>query len=136
MWVRLRAACSRHRAGCHRDRALEDRRIASDQRQLRGDAGVGDHHVEAPESLDGTLHRLLDLGAVDDVALKPRRIAALGGHLRQQLGLQARQRHPRPSGVEPSRRRGPNPACRAGDQHAPALQGYCCGGAFHRVAGA
>ena len=113
-----------------RDRALEDRRIAPNQRQLRGDAGVGDHHVQAPQPLDGPLHRPLDLGAVGDVALEPRRLAALRGNLRQQLGLQPRQRHPRPAGVQPPRRPGPDPARRAGDQHAPALEGYG-GGASH-----
>ena len=68
------------------DRALKDRGVATDQRQRRGDTGVGDDDVESAEALDGTLDGALDLEAIGDVALKPRRVAALACDLREQLG--------------------------------------------------
>ena len=47
-----------------RDGALEDRRVAADERQLRGDPGVGHHDVEPAELADGRLDRAVDLLAV------------------------------------------------------------------------
>ena len=53
----------------------------------------------------------------------PRRSAAAGGHLREQLGLEPGERHARAALVQALGEGGADAARRAGDQHAPAARG-------------
>ena len=95
---------------------VPDPRVAADERHLRADAGVGDRHVESAEALHGLGDRAVDLVAVGDVALEPRRPAALGRHGLEQLGLEPQQRHARAALVQALRRERADAPRGSGDQ--------------------
>lgn len=98
------------------DRALEDLRIAADERQLGGDAGVGDHYVQSAQVVRRGLHRCLHLLAVAHVARDCERVTALGRDLGEELGLDPGQHDLRAASVQTSRARRTDPPRRAGDQ--------------------
>ena len=58
-----------------------------------------------------------------DVGLEPRGVAAFGGHLLEQLGLEPHEREPRSARGEPAGGLGADAARGAGDQHRLALRG-------------
>ena len=62
--------------------------------------GVRDRDVEAAELLDRLRDRGVDLVTVGDVALEPRRVAAVGGDVGEQLRLDPEQRDPRAALVQ------------------------------------
>lgn len=81
-------------------RKPEDLGIAADDRQLGGDAGVGDHDVEAAQVPDRGLDGAVDLLAVAHVADHGQGVTALGGHARERLGLEAGQGDARAAAVQ------------------------------------
>ena len=89
---------------------------------LRADAGVGDRHVEAAQPLDRAGDGCVDLLAVGDVALEPRRVAALAGHRLEQLGLETQQGHASATLVQAPRGQRADAARGAGDEDSGSTQ--------------
>jgi hypothetical protein len=117
------------------DRALEHGGIAVDERQLGRDAGVRDDDVEAAERAGDRGDRCIDLDAVGHVAAAPWRAAAAGGDFGEPVLLEADQRDARTAGVQALGERGADPARRAGDEDAAALQRWLLGHAASLPAG-
>jgi hypothetical protein len=78
--------------------------------------------IEPAECFDGCRDSAVNLVAVGDVALEPRRVAALGRDRLEQLGLQPQQRDPRAALVQAFRRQRADAARRAGDQDSGSTQ--------------
>jgi len=104
-------------------------RVAAEDRELRGDAGVGDHDVKAAEALHGLGDRRLDPLAVAHVALhhgeSPHSAARLrAGRARSEEG------EPRSALVQAARDRGTDAARGAGYQDSLSSQGgrFICHG--------
>ena len=103
---------------------LEDGRIAADEGQLRRDAGVGDHDVEASEHVDRSLDGAFDLVAVGDVARPPRPVDRVGD-LGQQVVLDPGHGHPGSAAVEAASECGPDASGGTGDEHPPTGDRRC-----------
>ena len=101
---------------------LEDGRVAADERQLRRDAGVRHHDVQATEHVDSSLDRVFDLVAVSDVARPPRSVDRVGD-LGQQVLLDPGHRDLGSSAVEAASECGPDASGGTGDEHSPAGDG-------------
>jgi hypothetical protein len=114
----------------HRQGALEDLRVTSYDRQLRGDPGVGHDDVQAAEPLGGARHRPLHLLTIGHVAGPPGRAAAGDRDLLEPAGLEPRERDPGAARVQAPRGLGADAAGGARDEHAAAGQGRH--GAPHR----
>ena len=103
-----------------RERALEDLRVAADERELRGDAGVGDDDVETAER--GRRRRRRPRRPASRSAtsqLAPGRVAAARRRPPPALGLEARASATRaPRSCRRRGERGADAARGAGDQHA------------------
>jgi len=108
----------------HLQRPFHDRGVAADQRQLRGDACVRDHDIQATQAANHRLDRLLDLGAHSDVALRPWRVPAARGDVAQQLALQADERDAGTAGVQPLGEGSTDAPRGAGDEYP--LTGQVC----------
>ena len=106
----------------HRDVRVPDRGVPADERHLRPDPRVGDRDVKAAQPLHGLGDRAVHLIAVGDVALEPRRAAALGGDLLEQLGLEPQQRHARAALVQAPRGQRADAARGTGDEDSGSTQ--------------
>ena len=78
-------------------RSKEFFRLAPNDRQLRGHARVGDHHVKPAEMFDRGFDRGLDLLAVADITDDGERVAAFGRDLGELIGLDPREHDARPT---------------------------------------
>lgn len=102
--------------------SLHDTGLTADDRQLLGDAGIGDDDVQSAELGDELLDGPVDGIGVGHIALAPRRVVA-GGDLGEELGLQAREGHAGPVGGEEVGDPGAEAAGRARDEDATAAEG-------------
>ena len=103
----------------HVDDALEGlRRHRPEGRHARGDAGVGDHHVEAAEALDGLRHGALYRAAVGDVGGHADRagVVQLGGRAGGGLLVEVGYRHRGAPGDQRAGGGKADPASAAGDE--------------------
>ena len=105
------------------DGALERRGIHGPHHARRGDTRVGHHHIDAAETLDGRVHGLAESVDVRDVRFEGRRVrAALLGHARKLLRLEAHEGQVRAAGGRLAGGLRPDAPRGSGDENCPALQ--------------